>query len=107
LRALKAAGIKYSDYLAVRKASPPGTKPKKRKAEPETSNSVHKESVAETARPKPEEASSETITFPIYFKGKPNGSLIVPKDVTPNDVKAIELVIPQLRAYAGNEENIK
>ena len=50
-----------------------------------------------------EEVPSEgTIKFPIYFKNKPQGSLVVPAELTGADVNVIESIIPMLRAYAGN-----
>jgi hypothetical protein len=48
-----------------------------------------------------------TISFPIYFKGKPQGTLIVPSDLASEDVKVVELLIPMLRAYAGVEVDQK
>ena len=56
----------------------------------------------DTRKTNEEDPPEGTIKFPIYFKNKPQGSLTVPADLTGAEVKVIELMIPMLRAYAGD-----
>jgi hypothetical protein len=56
--------------------------------------------------PTTESIPQGTIKFPIYFKGKPQGSLVVPENLTASDVSVIELMIPMLKAYAGNDADL-
>ncbi len=106
-KALKAAKVEVSPFLFERK------RPAKRNAANGKAR-VEKAATAEQAKgqedglsqdrqPEPPAAPPPgTISYPIHFRGgKRTGSLIVPSDLTEEDVAMVELLIPMLRAYAG------
>lgn len=105
LKALRSAGVEVSPHLKSRAASvrrnrTPGANGKgKAETEAKTNevNGAHR-SDADQTPPAPE----GTITYPLHFKGKPSGSLIVPADMSARDVAVVELMIPILKAYAGD-----
>jgi hypothetical protein len=85
---------------SVEKGIPATNNSRKQKARP--SNGAVREIVREEKQQK-----MDTITFPIYFKNKPQGSLVVPAELAAADVKAVELLMPVLRAYAGEDKDME
>jgi len=111
VKARKAAGLPISPYIAAAKLGAQSAKSSNgngaRQAPKRTATGSDG---ASDAQPKveatpPKEGAYQppagTIPYPLYFRGKPQGCLIVPVGLTQEDVKVIELMIPVLRAYAG------
>jgi hypothetical protein len=49
------------------------------------------------------ERTKGTVAYPLYFKGKPEGSLVVPEDLSESDCAVIELQLAVLKAYAAQK----
>jgi hypothetical protein len=106
LKALADADIRFSPLLGARKPKGTGSagngKPRKTKAKAAGSE-------AGGENPKPAEShdhdppSKDTQRYPLYFKGKAAGALIVPVALTLADCKVIELQLAVLKAYAGGD----
>lgn len=47
-----------------------------------------------------ETGSLQLFRYPVYIPGKADGALIVPEDLTVQDVEAIKLAVSQIELYA-------
>lgn len=104
--AFKDAKVNVSPHLLNRKRRAPGKRPPK----PAT-RSGGEEVPAGSTNGKPGEEAGEkkttgetptgTIDFPLYFKGKTPGMIRVPKELTADDVKSIQLTVNVITAYAS------
>lgn len=106
LRCLKDAEVRYSPHVGKKKPRTLGKRPNGGKANrqtpdlpiPDDENSVPDP----PPPPKRDDPPPGTMVYPIYFRGgKVQGKLIVPTQLTTEDVTMIELLIPMLRAYAS------
>lgn len=112
LHALKDAGVKYSDYLAMRRKKTTskrvGGNGKKhgKKDQPFKEDAIagqpdnpgngiaHREQIDDATSP-------GLIEQRLFFRGKPTGCIRVPKNLTEDDCKVIELTLAVLKAYAA------
>ena len=108
LKALSEAGIRVSPLLGQRKpkgSASSGNAKRKAKGKPASG-----ESPGDPPKPAEQEHDPHgpppkgTQKYPLYFKGKPAGALVVPTDLTLADCKVIELQLRVLRAYAGGDD---
>lgn len=103
IKACQDARMPLSNYLLTPQPRTRKNGSGVRKSErPKRSNDKGNGKTVTTHKPKEEDLPEGTIRFPIYFKNKPQGSLTVPAELTGADVRVIELMIPMLRAYAGD-----
>jgi hypothetical protein len=113
LHSLREAGVKYSDHLAIRKDR--GTKkpraPKQKSSDPPTRESANgrdqdgrtKKKKSTVESPDEDIAPPGTKRFPLYFKDKADGMILVPDELDNDDLKVIELTVSVIKAYAGQK----
>lgn len=108
LAALSQAGISCSPHLTARRKP---SRPARKKASGGKSSAVKandnngKEAAnrESATTPIPKDPPG-TQRYPLYFRGKPDGSLVVPANLTAADCKVIELQLAVLKAYVEGEE---
>lgn len=98
LSLLTAAGRQFSPHLTARQKSRPSGPPRRRKnsdaqAHTQTTERKHKES-EQTPDPR------GTVSYPMFFKGKPEGRIVVPANIGPEDKKVLDLTMQLVAAYA-------
>lgn len=99
LTVLTEAGVAFSPHLLKKAPSNGGARKKApRKKRPSTAGKRAERWKA----PEPDDPSG-THRYPLYFKGKPDGALIVPNELSESDCKVIELQLAVLKAYAESE----
>ena len=105
LAMMTASGCTFSPHLMAKRksgASPrkkPATKPDhEKKAKSADREEAHNGTGATAFTP-----AKGTRSYPLYFKNKPDGAIIVPAELDANDCKVIELQLAVLRAYAGDD----
>ncbi len=103
LKSLKDAKVQVSPHLGRKKRT---TATPKRNTDKPKAPTLDIPSKPE-AKPEREDAPPQgTIRFPVYFKGKPNGSIVVPESLTSEEVNVIELMIPVIKAYAAQNASV-
>ena len=106
LKALEEANVKFSPLFLQRREG--ASKPKRKNGENGANDKLATEKPGGqlSENPKPSGSLSQPplglIDYPLRFKGKVAGAIWVPVDLSIEDVKVIELMIPILRAYAGS-----
>jgi hypothetical protein len=106
LAMLTAGGMTFSPHLmAKRRSSTPGarkkpTKPKSMASASESDGDSPAEEDDKVDTKTKDQNQKGTKRYPLYFKGKPDGSIVVPESLTEADCKVIELQLAVLRAYA-------
>jgi len=94
LHALKAAGIKYSSYLSMRKQS------KVRKVK--TDNQTRVPTSTQVAPvSKVDDDVRGVIEFPLHFGSKPTGRICVPENVDDHDMPLFDAMVAAVKAYAA------
>lgn len=100
LKALKDAKFPISPFLLKRKARamvrPRGNGKGGHRSVEEPEGIVNSANGTTTELTPP----AGTISYPLYFKDKPVGTIIVPKDLEADDVAVIDLTVAILRPYA-------
>ena len=109
LAAMKDAGMNFSPHLNARRNSPSPSRRRigagKSSGAKDVDNQaqqIPKKPPASIAAPTVDDPGTQR--YPLYFRGKPSGALIVPCSLTLADCKVIELQLEVLKAYAGNED---
>jgi hypothetical protein len=97
LHAVKDAKIDHSSRLLQRK--PRG--PRRNGGGRQRSERAAVDSVRTPAPPPTRDADEQMIEFPIYFRGKSTGLLIVPESVTPEDCAMLGLAVKMVETYAA------
>jgi hypothetical protein len=100
LAMMTASGSAFSPHLMAKRKQAP-TPRKKTVTEKKSKSAEGDDKSARTDSSKP---AKGTVRYPLYFKGKPDGEIVVPEDLDANDCKVIERQFAVLRAYAGVEE---
>jgi hypothetical protein len=101
LRGLTSAGVAVSPYLGNRKRkSPSAGRTKKSKSLTGNDSAPKAEHVQKRST---HDFPTGTQRYPLYFRDKPEGALVVPKDLSLSDCKVIELQLAVLKAYAESE----
>ncbi len=97
LNCLKEAGVTFSPLFTKRRerSKSNGASTKRR-----PSSSTRDTNSRENSDPPDAEG---TVRYPLFFRGKPEGSLVVPEELSAADCRVIELQLAVLRAYAGDE----
>jgi hypothetical protein len=106
LHALKDAGVRYSDHLAMRKDRGGPKKPRQTKPKSDDPKTRRPSNRREDGKDyKDDESGNGTglISFPLFFKGKPVGAIQVPEDVDADDIKLVELQVSVIKAYAAQK----
>ena len=101
LHAIKDAKIEHSPRLLQRKPRGPrrnGTT--RQRPERTTVDTLRTPAVSQTG-----ESNEPMIEFPIYFRGKTTGLLIVPESISPEDCVMLGLAVKMVEAYAGRNPN--
>lgn len=101
LQAMKEAGIEHSSYLDSMKVK---TSYKRApKASPAAASNGDSAAAAAVNTHDKSEHKHEPgmMTFPIYFKGKPTGKIIVPETISPDDCAMVGIALKMIEAYAG------
>jgi hypothetical protein len=117
LHALREAEVKYSDLLAMRKDRP-ARKPRAAKPKAAEQNGSAGAKTGTGAKAHASKGGGEppvadepippgTIRFPLYFKGKVPGSILVPDQLDNDDLKVIELTVSVIKAYAAQNKAAK
>ena len=111
LMAMKDAKIAISPHLLARK--PKGSGPKRSPVVPQTPATDG--TPQEDKKPKtppgnggdPVDYSKDKSLkeFPVYFKGKPNGMVLVPENITTDDCAMFELTLGVIKAYAAQQSS--
>lgn len=103
LTVLTSASVAFSPHL-LKPARDNGT-PRRRARPPSArrSKKTTKRPKHSSETPEPKDAKG-TKRYPLYFKGKADGMIVVPDDLDEADCKVIELQLAVLRAYAGVDE---
>lgn len=101
LSAVRAAGWAFSPHLLAKRKSAGSGKRKATTRSKSGNGAAHSDDGDGKARHATIRAPEGTKSYPLYFKGKPDGAIIVPADLGPGDCKVIELQLAVLRAYAG------
>ncbi len=96
INAAKDTGLPVSSTIAKTKVWSNGaTTPRKKKTR---RGSPRSGAGVDTPAPK------GTITFPIHLPGKPEGMIIVPKDLTAADLPMVQAIMAAVEAYAKQQE---
>lgn len=100
LKAMAEANLEISPHFKA-PSLPTTTKKKKKKTKP---NGQWK-SPTNDYTPDPDDEDDftpleGTIRFPIYFRGKPTGAIIVPADLAVTDCSSISAMLTPIKAYA-------
>lgn len=104
MKALEEAGLSYSPHFKdATKGLTSGGAKKKTNGNKKPKSAARRR--AEKRLGKKPEANDppDTRRYPLYFKDKPEGALIVPEDLTAADCNLIEKQLEVLKAYAGEE----
>lgn len=111
LQAMKEAKIEHSSMLANMKVVSTRSKASKAKAA-ETGTATQTQNgsngtatAAVISHPAKQTLTDDMMSYPVYFKGKAQGQIIVPKAITTNDCKMIGIVLQQIEAYAASSED--
>ena len=105
LSALKDAKLAVSPHLLARR--PRGTNPKRAvqsAATPPAATETPPPRGSDPGVGKPPDLSNQNPAlkeFPVYFKGKPTGKILVPENIGPEDVQMFDLTLALVKAYAN------
>ena len=103
LATLSAAGLTYSPHLNARRRGAVSSRKKNAGPKPPTTKITQLKSDPAPATPEIK-IPEGTQSYPLYFRGKASGMIVVPEDLSLADCKVIELQLAVLRAYAGEDE---
>ena len=53
------------------------------------------------------EITKDMISFPIHLPNRPVGKIVVPKSITPDDCKMLEVTLQYIAIYAQQQEAAK
>ncbi|MDZ4685503.1 MAG: hypothetical protein SH850_10605 [Planctomycetaceae bacterium] len=107
LQAMKEAEEKFSPFFVMRQDRSGGkrTSSKRKPATDKTPPNGKGETASNPAGTHPanpaNQQRAETIAYPIFFKGKAQGQIIVPAGLNADDLAVLDLTVQLVRAYAG------
>jgi hypothetical protein len=92
LTAVQESGIGHAKRLITRKKSAA------RRTSRKAANHTAEDEVDEN------DETDEMMTIPIYFKGKNQGKIIVPKSIAKKDIKMVEIAVQMVTAFAEAQD---
>jgi hypothetical protein len=105
LKALKSAGIEFSPYFQTRKTTTkrgtgngrtrPDTQQPEKDFRPEDVRHPQRQTPQGLSEPPP-----GCLIFPMYLPGKTTGSIVVPDNLTEDDMPMVDAAIAMVKAYA-------
>lgn len=102
LHALKAADVKYSSHLSIRKeARTPGLKKPKTKENPPKAG---RSEVAQKGNGMDDAHQHGLIDFPLHFGDKPTGTIRVPPTMDDDDMDLFDAMVAAVKAYATRKK---
>lgn len=106
LAALKEAGMPFSPLFKVKDPSAKRNTNGSSKTNPEPPAKEAGRRKAPTVGGSIPEIIPGCKRYPLFFKGKPEGALFVPEDLTTADATVIELTLAVVKAYAAQQSQV-